>query len=186
MIETRSEETGYHVKRVALYSELLAQLVGLPEDEAEVIKQASPLHDIGKVGVPDSVLNKPGKLDAEEWEVMKTHAQLGHDILQGSGNRLLDIAAEIAVSHHEKWNGSGYPKGLSGVDIPIVGRIVALADVFDAIGSWRCYKEPWPLDDILELLKKERAEHFDPTLIDLFFDNLDQFLAIRDQYRDED
>ncbi|MEH6626423.1 MAG: DUF3369 domain-containing protein [Motiliproteus sp.] len=185
VIETRSEETGYHVKRVALYSELLAQLVGLSEEDAEVIKQASPLHDIGKVGVPDAVLNKPGKLDAAEWEVMKTHAQLGHDILQGSGNQLLDIAAEIAVSHHEKWNGSGYPNGLTEEQIPMSGRIVALADVFDAVGSWRCYKKPWPLEDILELLKKGSGEHFDPHLVDLFFDNFDKFMEIRDQYRDD-
>ena len=185
VIETRSEETGFHVKRVAFYSELLALLYGLSSEQAEIIKQASPLHDIGKVGIPDSVLNKPGKLDADEWEVMKTHAQMGHDILYGSGNPLLDMAAEIASTHHEKWDGSGYPHSLQGEGIPISGRIVALADVFDAVGSWRCYKKPWPLDEILDLLKAESGRHFDPTLVRLFFENKEQFLEIRDRYRDE-
>ncbi len=184
VMETHSEETGHHVKRVALYCELLAQLAGLSDEEADVIKQASPLHDIGKVGVPDSVLNKQGQLNPDEWEVMKTHAQMGHDILTGSGNQLLDAAAQIARSHHEKWDGSGYPQGLAGEDIPIFGRIAALADVFDALGSGRCYKQPWPLEEILDFIKAQSGSHLDPYLVELLIEHQSAFLAIRERFRD--
>ncbi|MDP2560094.1 HD domain-containing phosphohydrolase [Psychrobium sp. 1_MG-2023] len=184
VVESRSNETGYHVKRVAYYSALLGELVGLPDDEVELIKSASPLHDVGKIAIPDAVLNKPGKLDADEWEIMKTHALKGYNILNGAGLVLLDVAATIALTHHEKWDGSGYPQGLAKEDIHLYGRITAIADVFDALGSDRCYKKAWELDRILELFKEERGKHFDPRLIDLLMDNLDKFLEIRDRYKD--
>jgi len=184
VVESRSNETGYHVKRVAFYSSLLAELAGLPETEVELLKSASPLHDIGKIAIPDAVLNKPGKLDADEWEVMKTHALKGYNILNGAGLALLDVAATVALHHHEKWDGSGYPQGLAKNDIHLYGRITAIADVFDALGSERCYKKAWPLQQILDLFNREKGKHFDPRLISLFMDNLDLFLAIRDRYQD--
>ncbi len=180
--ETRSKETGDHVKRVAEYSKLLALKHGLSEEESEQIKMASPMHDIGKVGIPDNILNKPGKLDEEEFEIMKTHAQLGHEMLKGSQQPLLKTAAIISREHHEKWDGSGYPRGLKGEEIHIYGRITAIADVFDALGHDRVYKKAWPLEQILELFKEGRGKHFDPNLIDLFMDNLDDFLAIKESF----
>jgi response regulator RpfG family c-di-GMP phosphodiesterase len=184
VVESRSNETGYHVKRVAYYSALLAELVGLPDDEIELIKSASPLHDVGKVAIPDAILNKPGKLEGEEWEIMKTHAIKGYNVLHGAGLVLLDIAAIIALTHHEKWDGSGYPQGLAKDDIHLYGRITSIADVFDALGSDRCYKKAWPLEKIINLFKEERGKHFDPRLIDLLMDNLDRFIEIRDRYQD--
>lgn len=149
--ETRSKETGDHVKRVAEYSKLLALKSGLSLTESEEIKMASPMHDIGKVGIPDNILNKPGKLDFDEFEIMKTHATLGYEMLKGSNQPLLQTAAIVAISHHEKWDGSGYPAQLKGEEIPIYGRITAIADVFDALGHDRVYKKAWPLEDILEI-----------------------------------
>lgn len=184
VVESRSNETGNHVKRVAHYSELLARLVGLDKHEAELIKTASPMHDIGKIAISDAILTKPAKLNQEEWEIMKTHPTVGHDILKQSSLIVMNMSAIIALTHHEKWDGSGYPDGLKGSDIHIYGRITGMADVFDALGSKRCYKEAWPLDQILELFKEERGKHFDPFLIDLFFENLDDFLAIRDKFAD--
>ncbi|MEA1917105.1 MAG: PAS domain S-box protein [Campylobacterota bacterium] len=177
--ETRSKETGLHVKRVAEYSKFLAIKAGLSEEEAENLKMASPMHDIGKVGIPDSILNKPGKLTDEEFEIMKTHATLGYEMLKNSSQPLLKTSAIVANEHHEKYNGRGYPRGLAGEDIHIYGRITAIADVFDALGHDRVYKKAWELDDILELFKKERGHHFDPRLIDIFFDNLDEILSIK-------
>jgi len=182
--ETRSRETGNHVKRVAEYSRLLARLAGLPDEEAEMLKMASPMHDIGKVGIPDAVLNKPGKLNAEEWSIMQSHAELGYEMLRHSRRPLLKAAACVAREHHEKYDGSGYPRRLAGEDIHIYGRITALADVFDALGSDRCYKKAWELERILELVREERGKHFDPELVPLFLDNLDDFLAIRDTFAD--
>lgn len=179
--ETRSHETGLHVKRVADYSFLLAQLSGCAD--AELIKQASPMHDIGKVAIPDRILNKPGPLAPDEWEIMKTHSQLGFQMLSVSSRPLLNFAAIIAHQHHEKWDGSGYPQGLKGEGIHIAGRVTAIADVLDALGHKRCYKPAWELDKILALFKEERGKHFDPALIDLFFNHLDQFLAIIKHYR---
>lgn len=178
--ETRSHETGLHVKRVAEYSFLLAELCGCKD--AELIRQASPMHDIGKVAIPDYILNKPGKLTADEWEIMKTHSRLGYDMLSVSQRPLLQMAATIAHEHHEKWDGSGYPRGLKGSDIHIAGRISAVADVFDALGSERCYKQGWVLDKILAHFEQEKAKHFDPLLVELLFKHLDQFIAIRDKY----
>ncbi len=177
--ETRSKETGLHVKRVAEYSYILAKLSGLSDVEAELLKQASPMHDIGKVGIPDSVLNKPGKLTKFEWDIMQTHAQLGYEMLKHSQKDILKAAATVAYEHHEKWDGTGYPRGLSGEDIHIFGRITAIADVFDALGHDRCYKKAWKLEDILNLYKEQKGKQFDPKLIDLFFDNLDKFLDIQ-------
>lgn len=182
--ETRSKETGNHVKRVAEYSKLLAMKLNLPQNEINILFSASPMHDIGKIGIPDSILNKPAKLEKDEWEVMKTHAEIGYNILRYSKRPILKAAALVSYTHHEKWDGSGYPLGLKGEDIHIFGRITAIADVFDALGSSRTYKQAWPLEKILELFKEERGKHFDPTLIDIFFDNLDEFLEIKDKYKD--
>jgi len=182
--ETRSKETGNHVKRVALYSKELALLYGLSPQEADLLQMASPMHDIGKVGIPDSILNAPRKLEANEWVIMQTHAQLGFEMLKSSNKPILKAAATVAHEHHEKWDGSGYPRATVGEDIHIYGRITAVADVFDALGSERVYKKAWPLDDILKLFKKESGKHFDPILVALFINNLDNFLKIRDKYND--
>ena len=183
-VEKRSKETGSHVKRVANYSYLLAIHYGLTEYEAEKIKLASPLHDLGKIAIPDHILNKPGKHDTAEWAIMQQHAELGYQILQHSTNEIMQMGAIIAHQHHEKWNGKGYPQGLAKDDIHIAGRITALADVFDALGSDRCYKKAWPLPDIIELIRQERGQQFDPALADILLNNLDAFLAIRDAYPD--
>lgn len=182
--ETRSKETGLHVKRVAEYSRLLALLIGIDEYEADMIAMASPMHDIGKVGIPDAILHKQGKLDADEFEIMKSHVTIGYDMLKHSDRPIMRTAAVIAQQHHEKWDGSGYPQGLSGDKIHLYGRITALADVFDALGSARCYKEPWADEKIFELLKEQSGKHFDPDLVSLFFANLQQFFEIRLKYRD--
>ena len=183
--ESRSKETGNHVKRVAEYSKLLGLYYGLDEKEAEMLKQASPMHDIGKVAIPDAVLNKPGRFDEKEREIMNTHAALGYEMLKHSNRPLLKMAAIVANEHHEKWDGSGYPQGLSGENIHIYGRITALADVFDALGSDRVYKKAWDDDKIFNLFKEERGKHFDPKLIDIFFENLDEFLKIREKFKDQ-
>jgi len=182
--ESRSKETGHHVKRVAEYSLVLAQLAGLKQKECELLRQASPMHDIGKVGIPDSILHKPGKLDEKEWKIMKTHSKLGYNMLKHSQRDILKTAAIVAHEHHEKWNGKGYPKGLAGEKIHIYGRITAIADVFDALGSDRCYKKAWKLDKIIELFQEERGQSFDPNLVDLFLGNIEKFLEIRSKYID--
>ncbi|RXJ93415.1 regulator [Malaciobacter molluscorum] len=182
--ESRSQETGQHVKRVAEYSKLLAIKYDLSEEEINTVFTASPMHDIGKISIPDAILHKPGKLDEQEWEIMKTHSKIGYDILKNSTRPILKAAAEISHSHHEKWDGSGYPQGLKGDDIPIFGRITAIADVFDALGSDRSYKKAWPIENILDLFHKERGKHFDPNLVDIFFENIDEFLKIRDKFKD--
>jgi len=182
--ESRSKETGLHVKRVAEYSRLLAQKYGLDKVQSEIIYNASPMHDIGKVGIPDSILKKPGKLTFEEFEIMKTHAKLGYDMLKNSKREILKAAAIIAYEHHEKYDGSGYPNQKKGEDIHIFGRITAIADIFDALGSARCYKEAWELDDIIQLLINEKYKHLDPILVDLLLDNIEEFLEIRDRLKD--
>lgn len=183
--ESRSKETGNHVKRVAEYSKVLALHYGLPPEEAVRLKEASPMHDIGKIGIPDAILNKPGKLTIEEYEVMKTHAQLGYDMLKHSERPLLKTAAIVAHEHHEKYDGSGYPRGLKGEDIHIFGRITALADVFDALGSDRVYKKAWDDEKLLDLFREQKGAHFDPDLIDIFFNNIDVFYKIRNQFSDK-
>ncbi|MCG8617638.1 MAG: HD domain-containing protein [Desulfobacterales bacterium] len=182
--ELRSKETGYHVKRVAEYSYLLATLSGMTETEAEILKLASPLHDIGKIAIPDAILLKPGRLTEAEIMVMKTHTQLGYDMLKHSGRRLIKTAAIVALEHHEKWDGNGYPRGLAGEDIHIYGRITAVADVFDALSVSRVYKDAWPLEKIIAVFKEERGRHFDPHLVDLFLDNMDRVMEIFEEYQD--
>jgi Response regulator containing a CheY-like receiver domain and an HD-GYP domain len=183
--ESRSKETGNHVKRVAEYSYLLALGLGLPQEEAEKIRMASPMHDIGKVAIPDAVLKKPGKLTDEEYEIMKTHTTIGYNLLKGSNRELLRTAAHIAYEHHEKWDGTGYPRGLKGEEIHLYGRITAVADVFDALGSDRVYKKAWELDRIINLFREERGRHFDPKLVDVFMEQLPRILEARDRYKDE-
>lgn len=182
--ESRSKETGNHVKRVAQYSYILAKHYGLSERECEMIKQASPMHDIGKVAIPDAILNKPGRFDEAERKIMDTHAELGYEMLKYSSRPLLKMAATVAYEHHEKYNGTGYPNQLKGEEIHIYGRITALADVFDALGSTRVYKEAWDDEKIFKMFKEERGAHFDPKLIDIFFEHLDEFLEIRDSLQD--
>jgi response regulator RpfG family c-di-GMP phosphodiesterase len=182
--ETRSKETGYHVKRVAEYVKLLALKYGLPEEEAELIRLASSMHDVGKVAIPDAILNKPGKLTPEEFEIIQSHTSIGYSMLNHSNRKMIKAAATITQQHHEKYNGRGYPNGLSGEDIHIYGRITAIADVFDALGSERVYKKSWPLDRILDFFRKESGEHFDPQLVDIFFTSLPEILKIREKYSD--
>ena len=182
--ETHSKETINHVSKVAKYSEKFALLLGLGEDKAELIKKATLMHDIGKVGIPNAILNKPGRLTKDEFEQVKKHAELGYKILNYSKRPVLQIAATIAWEHHEKWDGSGYPRGLTGNDIHLYGRITAVADVFDALGSQRCYKKPWNDEDIWAYFKEQKGKHFDPELIDLFFENLLCFKEIRQNHRD--
>ena len=185
IVESRSKETGNHVKRVAEYSKIFALKCGLSLEEAELIKQASPMHDVGKIAIPDAILNKPGRLDQEEREVMNTHARIGYEMLKYSNRELLKVASIVAHEHHEKWDGTGYPRGLKGEEISIYGRITAIADVYDALGSRRCYKEAWPDEKIYRLFREERGLHFDPKLVDIFFENLDNFLEVREKYEDK-
>ena len=182
--EQRSNETGKHVKRVAMYSKLLAIALGLTDKEADSIYVASSMHDIGKMGTPDSVLKKPGKLTDEEMIVMKNHASIGHKMLHTSKRDIMQMSASIANEHHEKFDGSGYPNGLKGEEITLEARIVALADVFDALGSRRVYKEQWSLDNILEYIKDERGKHFDPQIVDKFFENIESVLKIHEENKD--
>ncbi|MEM9493388.1 MAG: HD domain-containing phosphohydrolase, partial [Myxococcota bacterium] len=183
-IEKRSNETGNHVRRVGEYCRLLGRLSELPAEEAEILLLAAPLHDAGKIAIPDAILNKPGRHTPDEQAIMRTHARHGAELLSGYERPVLKAAAIIAAQHHEKWDGSGYPLGLRGTEIHIYGRIAALADVFDALGSDRCYKAAWPLERILNLVRDERGKHFDPALVDLFLGHIEQFLAIRDRYSD--
>ena len=182
--ESRSKETGNHVRRVAEYSQLLAIKYGLSQEESEMLRQASPMHDIGKVGIPDAILNKPGRLSNQEREIINTHAQIGYDMLNSSDRPLLKTASIVAYEHHEKWDGTGYPQKLKGENIHIYGRITAVADVFDALGSDRCYKKAWDDEKIFKLFKEESGKQFDPKLIEIFFDNLDKFIKIRDKFKD--
>lgn len=183
--EMRSRETGYHVKRVAEFSRLFAVKYGMNEEEAELIKLSAPMHDIGKIAIPDSILLKPGKLTPEEWEIMQSHASLGYEMLKHSDRRLLKSAAIIANEHHEKWNGEGYPNGKKGEDIHIYGRITAMSDVFDALGNARVYKPAWELDRIVKLFKEEKGHQFDPKLVKVFLEGLDDFVKIKETYKDE-
>jgi response regulator RpfG family c-di-GMP phosphodiesterase len=183
--ESRSKETGNHVKRVAEYSRVIAKGYGLPDSDVELLKMASPMHDIGKVAIPDAILLKPGKLTDEEFAYMQKHTSLGYDMLKHSGRKILKAASVVAYEHHEKWNGRGYPRGIKGEDIHIFGRITALADVFDALSSDRCYKKAWELDRVLNLFKEERGEHFDPKVVDVFFERLEDILEIKELYKDK-
>jgi PAS domain S-box-containing protein len=181
--ENRSNETGNHIKRVAEYSAVLAKYAGY-ENDTEVIKIASTMHDIGKIAIEDDILKKPGKLNDEEFNRMKEHSIIGYNMFKNSNRPILQAAAIIARDHHEKWNGTGYPNGLKGKEIHPFGRIVAIADVFDALGSDRVYKKAWDLEKIYALFKEERGRHFDPKLVDIFFEHIDELLAIRNKYTD--
>ncbi len=183
-IETRSHETGQHVRRVAEYCHLISLGLGMSMREAEILRVAAPLHDFGKIGIHDDILHRPGKLSAEDWVEMKKHVTIGFDLLKKSKREILQAAAIIAGQHHEKWDGSGYPDGRKGADIHIYGRIGAVADVFDALGSRRCYKEPWPDSQIFELLETERGRHFDPGVVDWVLDHREEMLAVRAQFPD--
>ena len=183
-IETRSDETGQHVRRVAEYSRLIASGIGLSEREAMVLEIAAPLHDIGKIGIPDNILHNPGKLDEEDWKTMQTHCRIGQDLLSGSDREMLQAAAIIAGQHHEHWNGGGYPDGLKGDDIHIYARIVAIADVFDALGSKRCYKDAWPIEMIIDYIQEQKGNQFDPALIDWVIDNIEMMKKVRELYPD--
>jgi putative two-component system response regulator len=180
--EYRDNETGLHIVRMSKMSALLAKKAGLSERECELILNASPMHDVGKIGIPDSILLKPGKLDPSEWETMMKHAEIGAELLSGHHSELLEVARVIALSHHEKWDGSGYPQKLKGKDIPIMARIVAVADVFDALTSERPYKKAWSVEDAVKLISDGRGAHFDPDLANLFIEHLDEFISIKDKY----
>jgi len=182
--ETRSYETANHVKRVGLIAELLGQLYGMDDKTTEALRLAAPMHDIGKIGIPDAILNKPGAHTEEETRIMRTHAELGARLLSHSKRPLLKLAAEIALSHHENWDGTGYPNGLRGEAIPIGGRLTMLADVYDALGSRRCYKEPWPLDEIRAFIVEQNGKKFEPRLVELLFDNWDRVQQVRAQLPD--
>lgn len=177
-VESRSKESGNHIRRIAEFSELLAKKFGLDEVECEVLKQASPMHGVGKIATPDQILLKPGKLTDQEMEIMRQHTLIGYDILKGSERPILKTAAIISQQHHEKYNGSGYPRGMVGEEIHIYARIVALTDVFDALLHRRCYKGAWPIDNVIRFIESEKGKHFDPKLVDILVNNLDQFIDI--------
>lgn len=185
VVETRSKETAQHVKRVAEYSYVLALHSDLPEDQAQLLRMASPMHDVGKIGIPDSILFKPGKLTDDEFAIIKTHTVIGHGILKNSSRRILRAAATIALQHHEHWDGRGYPHGLRGEDAHIFARITALADVFDALASDRIYKKAWPLEEIFTYVQEKRGQQFDPRLVDIFLAHRETMVTIRDMYPDE-
>jgi two-component system response regulator RpfG len=182
--EFRDEETGFHLIRMSRYSRLIAAAIGLEDDEVETIELAAPLHDIGKIGIPDHILLKPGKLDAAEWEVMRRHPVIGHEILKGSASKYVRMGALIALGHHERYDGSGYPNGLVGDHIPLCARIVAVADMFDALTSARPYKAAWDAEAAFEHLQAQRGKHLDPRLVDAFLGVKDEIAAVRDQWRD--
>ncbi len=182
--EYRDNETAAHTIRVGLYSQAIGKKLGLSDREAEQLKLAAPMHDLGKIGIPDKILLKPGKLDKDEWNYMKKHAEFGYDILKNSKSLLLKNAGIIALTHHEKWDGSGYPYGLKGTDIHVYGRITAVSDVFDALTMARPYKNAWTLEDAIKLMNDEIGKHFDPELIDVFNHLIGEFLVIKENHSD--
>ena len=185
-VEYKDNETGLHVIRMSHYSRVLALAAGFSEAQAEELLNAAPMHDVGKIGIPDAVLRKPGKLDGEEWEVMKQHAQIGADIIGEHPSGLLRMAREIALNHHEKWDGSGYPRGIGGAEIPVEARIIAIADVFDALTSERPYKKAWPVEEAVQLLREQSGRHFDPELVELFLGQLPAILEIKERWAERD
>jgi putative two-component system response regulator len=184
VVEYRDETTGSHLHRMSAYSALLARRAGIDDERAATIGLAALLHDIGKIGVPDDVLGKRGPLDEDEWVVMRRHPTIGREILDGSSSELLRVAADIAFTHHEWFDGRGYPRGVAGTAIPVEGRIVAIADVFDALTTSRPYKQAFPMERAFEMLVEERGSHFDPELVDLFVAARDEVLAVAATYRD--
>ncbi|MCG8473579.1 MAG: response regulator [Desulfobacterales bacterium] len=177
--EYRDEETGDHIVRMSTYSEMLAEKRGMDGAWVDRIRYAAAMHDIGKIGIPDHILMKPSKLTPEEFQVIQTHPVIGARILTNSKSEVLRVGQQVAISHHEKWDGTGYPQGLSGERIPLSGRIVGMADVFDALSTRRPYKDPYPPEVIYNIFEKEREKHFDPELTDIFLENFDSFLAVR-------
>ncbi|MEW5771325.1 MAG: HD domain-containing phosphohydrolase [Pseudomonadota bacterium] len=184
--EYRDEETGSHILRMSHTCALMARAIGWSDDDCDLLLNASPMHDIGKIGIPDAILLKPGRFEPHEWEIMKTHASIGGKLLEGYDSDLMRMAREIALTHHEKWDGSGYPNGLAGEAIPQAGRIAALADVFDALTSVRPYKKAWSVEDAVALIKENRGKHFDPVLVDVFLQELSGILRIRERFADEE
>jgi len=184
--EYKDNETGLHVIRMSHYSRILALAAGFSELAAEDLLNAAPMHDVGKIGIPDAILQKNGKLDEAEWVVMRSHAQIGAEIIGEHPSGLLQMARSIALTHHEKWDGSGYPNGLKGEEIPIAGRIVAIADVFDALTSVRPYKPAWSLEDTLALIQRESGKHFDPHLVELFLSQMPAILEIKARWAERE
>ncbi len=182
--EYRDEETGNHVIRMSKYSRLIARQLGLDEDECETIELAAPMHDIGKIGIPDQILLKPGKLSVEEFAIIKQHARIGYEILKDSPSKYLQMGAVIALGHHEKFNGSGYPQGLREEDIPLVARIVAVADVYDALSSKRCYKSAWSHHHVLNMINEQSGQHFDPRCVQAFISRLEEVRTIQARFTD--
>lgn len=182
--EFRDDETARHIQRMSLYCALLARLVGIDPERCELIRIASPMHDIGKIGTPDHILLKPGKFTPEEFKVMTRHTEIGHQILFGSAAEVLKLAATIAWTHHESFDGTGYPRGLAGERIPLEGRIAAIADAFDALTSKRVYKPAYPVEQAVDLMRSHRGKQFDPALLDTFFGSMSHVMAIRTQYGD--
>ncbi|MGB3368405.1 MAG: HD domain-containing phosphohydrolase, partial [Acidaminobacteraceae bacterium] len=180
--EYKDNDTGMHIARMSRYCYIIAKNYGISEKNARILLSASPMHDIGKIGIPDNILEKPGKLNLAEWEIMKTHSQIGKDILGNNANELLKAASVVALEHHEKWDGSGYPSGLLAEKIHIYARIVAISDVFDALTSKRPYKSAWPIAKAVELIQNESGKHFDPKVVDAFYLSLDDILKIRARY----
>jgi putative two-component system response regulator len=183
--EYRDTETGAHIRRMSHYSAVIAQKMGLKDKTVEALLYAAPMHDIGKIGIPDKILLKPGKLSAGEWEIMKKHTTIGADILKGSNINFIRMGETIALSHHEKWDGSGYPYGLKGRKIPLVGRITAIADVFDALTSKRSYKEAFSIERSHEIIRQERGKHFDPDVVDAFFQVQDAIIQIKESNQED-
>jgi len=179
--EYRDKDTGDHIIRMSRYSAFIAEKIGFSETDVQNILFASTMHDVGKIGIPDNILLKKGKLTHEEFEIIKTHCTIGARILSNSKSKILQLAESITLTHHEKWNGKGYPRGLSENEIPVEGRIVALADVLDALTSKRPYKEPYSFETACDIIKNERGKHFDPEITDVFFDNLNEIIKIKDE-----
>ena len=183
--EYKDNETGLHVIRIGHFSRLIAEAYGGNDDWADLVFNAAPMHDIGKIGIPDSVLLKPGKLDADEWELMKKHVEFGVEIIGNHPSPLLQMSRTIVLAHHEKWDGSGYPGGLAGDEIPLEGRIVALADVFDALTSERPYKKAWSVEDAVKWIDDNAGRHLDPALVALFHEVMPQVLDVKERYAEE-
>lgn len=182
--EFRDDETARHIQRMSMYTELLARAAGWDEERAEVIRVASQMHDVGKIGTPDHILLKPRALTPVEREIMEKHAQIGYDILSGSNSTLLQLAATIALTHHERVDGTGYPNGLKGEEIPIEGRMAAIADVYDALSSDRVYRKAFSFIESINMIREARSSHFDPELLDLFLDSMDDVLKIKESHSD--